>query len=193
MVGLPKRRCANAPRRDRRARWVADGRARGGSSRRSRSRDPRGCPRRPSSGETVARDREADHSPRGWATSNRACAPIGSSGNGLWRWGSSTVARRKRLGDKPKIVLAVHAKRAGRLVYHETETFFVPSPKCILRTRLRASRETSAFSRRAMRLHVLSQLGSKKASTLTEQISGQDQALSPLMEYQGSDLFAKNL
>ena len=84
-------------------------------------------------------------------------------------------------------------KRTGRLVCHKTEILFVPLPKCMLRTRLRASRETSAFSRRAMRLHVLSQLESKKASTLTEQTSGQDQARSPLMEYQGSDLFAKNL
>ena len=77
---------------------------------------------------------------------------------------------------------------------HKTDILLlVPSPKCMVRTRLRASRETSAFSRRAMRMHILSQLGSKKASSLSEHTSGQDQARSPLTEYQGSDLFAKNL
>jgi len=72
--GLPRRRCANAPLGDRRARWVADGRARGGSSRRSRSRDPRGCPRRVSRDEALALGRDGRGSTRMGNFETRVCS-----------------------------------------------------------------------------------------------------------------------
>jgi hypothetical protein len=72
--GLPRRRCANAPLGDRRARWVADGRARGGSSRRSRSRDPRGCPRRVSRDEALELGRDGRGSTRMGDFETRVCS-----------------------------------------------------------------------------------------------------------------------